>query len=74
MSAASGDGDVVVVTVDPDICQGHGQCVAWFPDLFEMDDDGIAHVVGPVSGSRRRDAEDAVQNCPARAIAVVDAT
>ena len=60
------------LTIDEDICQGHGRCYALFPELFApKDDDGKAAVLeADVEGSRLADAQQAVRECPERAIAV----
>ncbi|MHA7665630.1 ferredoxin [Mycolicibacterium sp. HS_4_1] len=30
------------IRIDRDRCEGHGQCVAAAPTVFDLDDDGIA--------------------------------
>ena len=64
-------GDLPVrIRVDPDKCQGHARCYGLAPDLFEVDDYGLATVVGdgsvpPAAESRARLA---IANCPEYAI------
>lgn len=60
-----GDGGAV----DREACMGSGNCVFWAPDVFEIDDDGVATVVGDAAPH-----EDAVRqaaaNCPTSAIRI----
>jgi ferredoxin len=59
------------VIIDRAACMGSGNCVYWSPEVFDLDDDGIAIVVGEVA-----DHEDRVQmaaaNCPTSAISFKD--
>jgi ferredoxin len=59
------DSDVV----DRDACMGSGNCVFWAPDVFDLDDDGIAVVVGDATG-RDEEVRKAAANCPTSAIRV----
>ncbi len=36
--------------VDRDACMGSGNCLFWAPGVFDLDDDGIAVVVGDPAG------------------------
>jgi ferredoxin len=57
------------LTVDREMCQGHNRCYAAFPALFEVDDEGKAHVrLEEVPDTMLNDAKLAVDNCPERAI------
>ena len=61
------------LTVDRDACQGHNRCYAAFPGLFEVDDEGKAYVtVGELTDESLNDARVAVDNCPERAIHIVE--
>ncbi len=53
--------------VDRDACMGSGNCAFWAPGVFDLDDDGIAIVVGDVAG-REEDVRKAAANCPTSAI------
>jgi ferredoxin len=53
--------------VDRDACMGSGNCVFWAPGVFDLDEDGIAVVVGDVTG-RDEDLRKAAANCPTSAI------
>jgi ferredoxin len=57
------------VSVDTESCVGTGICEANAPDLFEVGDDGVSHVLradvpAELIDAARRAAED----CPTRAI------
>ena len=57
------------LTINPDLCCGHGVCVDVAPDLVEMRDDNKAHVlVEYVDEAFRAQAEAAVAICPQMAI------
>jgi ferredoxin len=56
-----------MVVIDRAACMGSGNCAYWSPEVFDLDDEGIAVVIGEVT-----DHEDRVQlaatNCPTSAI------
>jgi ferredoxin len=60
------------VSVDQEKCQGHNRCYALAPELFDVDDYGIAHAIG--DGTVPPELEDkaqlAARNCPEFAITV----
>ncbi|WP_420639724.1 ferredoxin [Candidatus Poriferisocius sp.] len=60
------------VTVDDDVCGGHGVCVALCPAVFAIDDaEGFAHVlVDAVADEDRGAVREAEMRCPSRAISV----
>lgn len=60
------------VSVDVTLCQGHGQCQEAAPEVFEVRDDGLAHVlVDEVTDAGLvAKVEEAVRRCPADAIVV----
>lgn len=53
-------------------CQGHNRCYALAPDLFDVDDLGMAVVIGDgtVAGDQLDNTRLAVANCPEYAIAL----
>jgi ferredoxin len=57
------------VTVDEDTCRGHGMCLTFCPEVFEMSDDGWA-VASPdeVPAEFEGPVREAIDNCPERAI------
>jgi ferredoxin len=61
------------VTVDQQKCQGHNRCYALAPELFDVDDYGIAHAIGNgiVPAGLEEKAQLAVRNCPEYAIQVL---
>ena len=61
------------VSVDPDLCVGHGRCYALAPDVFGADDYGHAEVLLPtVDGALADQARMGAENCPERAITLED--
>jgi ferredoxin len=61
----------VRVTVDHALCEGNAICTALAPDLFDLDDDGIAVVLPAAADDQHRaDAEQAARACPRVAISV----
>jgi len=59
--------------VDPEICQGYGQCNSLLPALFEIDDDGTARVLAPeVPPELLEEAAAAADRCPTGAISLAD--
>jgi ferredoxin len=61
--------DAVRVHVDNEMCVGTGICEATAPDLFEVGDDGISHVLkDEVPTELVAAAREAAENCPTRAL------
>ena len=59
------------VSVDEWLCAGHGLCEAASPEVFEVNDDGIAVVLQESPGeSLLSSVKDAVRLCPADAILI----
>lgn len=61
----------VRITVDDELCAGHGRCYSLHPELFDADDRGypIVRQVA-VSAERKPGARDAVDVCPESAISL----
>ena len=58
-------------TVDPDLCIGCGVCPNLAPDVFEMNDEGIAEVkVDTVPAELEDVAKEAAEECPSEAITI----
>ena len=57
------------ISIDRERCMGSGNCSFWAPNVFDLDDDGIAIVVDPAG-----DPEDKIvlagQGCPTQAISI----
>lgn len=62
------------VSIDLDLCEGHGQCMDAAPDVFEVRDDGLAYLLidGDIPESYRTQVEDAALRCPPEAIKILD--
>ena len=62
------------LTINPELCQGHGRCYDLAPGLFGDDDEGYGTVLGDgtVSPAAEHDARLAVLNCPEQAIELSD--
>lgn len=58
------------VRVDTTKCQGIGLCEATAPDVFQVGDDGVSHVVNQPSEEQRAAAELAVRSCPTGALSI----
>jgi ferredoxin len=57
------------VAVDEDTCRGHGMCLTFCPEVFEMTDDGWAVAnPGDVPVEYEGAVLEAIENCPERAI------
>ena len=76
--------DEVKVWIEHDLCTGDGLCTQLAPDVFEFDEEGIAHVKNSADGpllteagatanvpdSLRLDVIDAADGCPGDCIHV----
>ncbi|GGU40274.1 ferredoxin [Nocardioides albus] len=62
------------LTADPGLCQGHQECLAEAPDLFDFDADGDHVVVRVPEPSQEQlpSARAAVKYCPAFALSLED--
>lgn len=62
------------VHVDPDKCQGHNRCYSLAPELFDVDDLGLASERGDgvVPPDLADKARRAVANCPEYAITITE--
>ena len=59
------------VTVDQDMCEGHGICVDIAPEIFVLREDGLAEVIlADPPAEMNEAAGDAARRCPASAISV----
>lgn len=60
------------VAVDADRCQGHARCWEICPEVFSLDEEGHALVTEPtVPAELEARAQEAIDNCPERAISAV---
>jgi ferredoxin len=74
MSRYERTGDVTMkMHVDLDKCTGNGLCEAVAEDVFEVGEDGLAHLfIEEPPEDRREDMEEAVEQCPTNAISIED--
>ena len=57
------------LTIDANICQGHGLCYSLAPEFFDCDDSGYASVRNPeVDKTEEASVRRAVNACPELAI------
>lgn len=59
------------VVVDVNVCALHGLCVETAPEVFEIGDNGVLHVLNetPSEGLRAK-VDKAVRECPTGAISI----
>lgn len=63
--------DAVRVEVDPNICEGHGQCNAVTPGVYDLDDGGYCLIRNPeVVPELESQAEAGALACPVQAITI----
>lgn len=61
------------ITIDANVCTGHGVCESIRPDIFEVSDDGMAHLLtDELNEQDRDDLLEAVDQCPTQALKLVD--
>ena len=62
------------IRVNPDLCQGHNRCFSLAPELFEVDDFGLATAVndGKVPAGMEEKAQLCIDNCPEFAISAIE--
>jgi ferredoxin len=59
------------IHVDTDRCTGHGVCESLAPEIFEVGDDGIVHLLTTdLTEDQRADIESAVAECPTQALSL----
>jgi ferredoxin len=57
--------------VDPDLCIGCGLCEDICPEVFQLWDDGLAHVIAENPDPELlADIQDAIASCPVEAISL----
>jgi ferredoxin len=63
------------MSVDGDLCMGHGRCYALLPDLLTCDDEGYVTIRGQtieLPGEAYELADEAAGSCPEGAISLID--
>ena len=56
------------ITIDDSLCTGCGLCAANCPEIFEVGDDSLAHVISDACATC--DLKDVADQCPVNAIIV----
>ena len=56
------------IVIDRDECTSCVQCADNLPDVFAMDDDDIAVVVGDGSAGSEEDIQEEIDTCPGECI------
>jgi ferredoxin len=63
--------DAMRVKVDPNNCEGHGQCNAVAPEVYDLDDGGYCLIHNPdVAPELEAHAEEGALACPVQTITV----
>jgi ferredoxin len=61
------------VTVDLDLCQGHGVCESEAPSVFELGKNAQVTILDDRPGDERRaGVEAAVRFCPTSALSIIE--
>ena len=58
------------VEIDLTRCSGMGLCEVAAPSIFEVGEDGQAHLIGEPSDDDAAAVEEAVRNCPTMALSL----
>ena len=59
---------MAVPQIDPELCTGCGICEDICPDVFEVGDDGLSHVIEAETYEDSDCYEEAAEECPEGAI------
>ena len=66
-------GQTLHVEVDTQLCQGHAMCMGEAPEVFQLDSDGVLHILKPQIDAEQREAvARAVKYCPNQALRIVE--
>ncbi len=61
------------ITVDADLCQGHGVCESEAPEVFQVGKDRQVELIDPTPADDQRTAvKAAVKYCPTHALSLDD--
>jgi ferredoxin len=61
------------IEVDFGLCESNGVCMGIIPEVFDLDDQDILHVLAEeVTPDNEALVREAVRQCPRQAIAIVD--
>jgi len=64
----------LTVTIDRSLCIGSGNCVKVAPEMFVLDDEGVASFTPSFVGPSRDHVIDTCQVCPVEALIVIEAS
>ena len=58
------------VSIDRDMCVGHGRCYSLAPDVYDSDDEGFSELIAdtPATPELRQQARLGADTCPEHAI------
>jgi ferredoxin len=61
------------IIVDHEVCSGHGRCAAVAPSVYSLDESGYSAITETdVAAGDEDAARSGANNCPERAITIVD--
>jgi ferredoxin len=61
------------IDVDWGLCESNGVCMGIIPEVFQLDDEDMLHVLQPeVTPENEEQVRDAVRQCPRQAISIVE--
>jgi ferredoxin len=64
---------MVKVSLDSELCAGHGRCYTLAPDVYESDDEGRGRViVAELEAAHAEAARLGARSCPERAITICE--
>tara|TARA_B100000676_G_scaffold58035_1_gene57093 strand:- start:535 stop:726 length:192 start_codon:yes stop_codon:yes gene_type:complete len=59
------------ITIDESLCEGHAKCMERAPEVFEVGEDDLSHVIATdFDDALRAKAERAARSCPRQAITI----
>jgi ferredoxin len=62
---------IVRVSVDPKVCEANAVCVGLAPEVFDLDDEDVLHIVVPEPPPELHErVRRAVDGCPKRALSL----